>query len=196
MSAYWTLEAQILSSTSRQVFHPKESEDLDGDSLQSSHAAKRWEESRLAVSWMNVSGDVWGSHRNGWLHYVTLPQKMIVVQLCSLPASTRQAMLNAKILAETAATSEPPETHEFSQGGMGRCSTWDTRYPTKVCLHPLALSLVISFMFCVPWRQYMMKVDWVLQFNILRFSIDAKQQGEIPVQWTWFSLQNICQRKL
>jgi len=56
------------------VFHPKESEDLDGDSLQSSHAAKRWEESRLA------------------------------------------AMLNAKILAETAATSEPPETHEFSQG--------------------------------------------------------------------------------
>lgn len=106
--------------------------------------------------------------------------------------STRQAMLNAKILAETA-TSEPPETHEFSQGGMGRCSTWDTRYPTNVCLHALALalSLVISFMFCVPWRQCMMNDEGRLSASI------QQQQGDIPVQWTWFSLQNIIyQRKL
>ena len=79
--------------------------------------------------------------------------------------STRQAMLNAKILAETA-TSEPPETHEFSQGGMGRCSTWDTRYPTNVCLYALALSLVISFMFCVPWRQCMMNDEGRLSASI------------------------------
>ena len=69
------LNLTMNSMLSRQVFHPKESEDLDGDSLQSSHAAKRWEESRLAVSWMNVSyvsGDVSGSHRKGWLRYVSL----------------------------------------------------------------------------------------------------------------------------
>lgn len=81
----FALEPQILSSTSPwimhswQVFHPKESEDLDGDSLQSSHAAKRWEESRLAVSWMNVSyvsGDMFfwvATEKDGYVmyHYVT-----------------------------------------------------------------------------------------------------------------------------
>lgn len=54
-----------------QVFHPKESEDLDGDSLQSSHAAKRWEESRLAVSWMNVSGEATEKDAYVMYHYVT-----------------------------------------------------------------------------------------------------------------------------
>ena len=54
---------------SLQVFKSKlESEDFDGDSLHSSHVAKRWEESRLAVFWMNMSGDVSGPFGNDGYH--------------------------------------------------------------------------------------------------------------------------------
>ena len=48
-------------------------------------------------------------------------------------------MLNAKILAETA-TSEPPETHEFSQGGWSMFNLRDSlpnkRVPSRSCTQP------------------------------------------------------------
>lgn len=59
-----------------------------------------------------------------------------------------------------------------------RYSLPNKRVPLPSCTEPSNFLHVL----CAMKAWWMMKVDWELQFNKLRFSVDAKQQGEIPVQ--------------